>query len=520
MITVTTDLDKQIPAGNPAWLACRTDNYRLVAGTLGIWTFTMTGTPDTDSTFTFNFGDYSIVMTAKVAPDTSGYQTNKPADVVTFDTFVNDCLHRNYYLNKHFTITHTAWSAGVGTFTLTQKDYDPDTVLTTSFSSSPDSKTAPTSTTAAVAQSFQENFKLKCDIVHLYDRTDLTKTRTIATLESTPKLDGSYFVSTFDFQRVLRSLVSHNAPAFGETTHALCLSQLANFGYILYEVYGDPIMPYFMFDNSQPAQPWQALLSRLLFADHIALDFNAQYCTNTYRKLLHNRPALLRTNAAAPQYIYSYIKRVATAAKTYMQVFYEDGTFTAPTLVRTLSLSYYDGDIVRSAVGYNALGIGALDPSLVVDYYKVWMADSAGTRVTEEYSFSVDLAPYEQNNYLLFSNPLGGFDTAWLRGELGFNKDYFGDQTVNAILPGYTAGNINSRNTGSQWQYEFNSGQLANREELRHMCQIAEAEEVYYVGASSLVKLVVDRKSLEMIDNTMENLFSLSFKCRVANLEI
>jgi len=519
-ITINTDLDSQVPAGNPDWLRLKTDNYVAAAGTLGVWVFEINGQPAVDKTLTFTFGEYEIILTTKNTADASGYQTNRPNDTATMTAFVA-CLNLNYLLSKYFVITDGGWTSGVGKFTITQREKTTDTVLTYAFESGSNVAYTATGSTAPVAPSYQPNFKLKCEILHRYDFTDLTKLRTAATLEGVPKLVGSEWQVDFNFQKILRSLVNFDKPAYGETTHSLCDSMIAYYGYKIMESYGEPILPYYMQDFSQTGTPYATVLSREPFAIHGAETWNTRYTSAAFNKFLHNRPTLLQTNADANQYLYSYVKSGKTQSRTYIKVYYEDGTDSGDTLVRTLSHSgTYKGRIMRTNAGYNALGVGALDPSKIVDYYEVWIADSSILQVTEKYKFSVDFSKYEHNNYILFSNPLGGFDTAWLRGELGFNKEYFGIDTVNAILPGYTQGNMNSQNTGEQWQYEFNSGQLASKEELRWMAQIAQAEEVYYIGATDYVKLIVDRKSVDPVDNTMESLNAFSFKARVANLEI
>lgn len=460
------------------------------------------------------------MLTTKNTADASGYQTNRPNDTATMTAFVAT-LKANYLLGKYFTITDGGWTSGVGTFTITQREKTTDTVLTYAFEAGSNVAYTATGSTAPVAPTYQPNFKIKCEIMHRYDFSDLTKLRSAATLEGVPKLVGSEWQVDFNFEKILRSLVVYDKPAFGETTHSLCNNMIAYYGYKIMESYGDPILPYYMQDFTQTTTPYAVILSREPFAIHGAETWNTRYTSAAYNKFLHNRPAKLVTNTAAPQYLYSYVKSVGTQSRTYIKVYYEDGTDSGDTLVRTLSHSFgHKGRIMRTNAGYDALGIGALDPTKIVDYYEVWITDSSILQVTEKYKFSVDFAKYEQNNYILFSNPLGGFDTAWLRGELAFNKEYFGTDTVNAILPGYTQGNFNSHNTGEQWQYEFNSGQLASKEELRWMKQIAQAEEVYYIGSSEYVKLIVDRKSINGDDNTLDNLNFFSFKARVANLEL
>lgn len=61
-------------------------------------------------------------------------------------------------------------------------------------------------------------------------------------------------------------------------------------------------------------------------------------------------------------------------------------------------------------VGYQELGIGAVNPAKTVVSYEVTIADQ--TRV-----FVVDYTPYRQHRFLVFRNSLGGFDTLACTGE-------------------------------------------------------------------------------------------------------
>jgi len=518
-ISIVLDISDRIPVGNPNNIMATTDNYLLTNGIAGIWKFNISQ-PDDNSTMDFTFGNESFTITFKTSPDDSGYEANRPNDLTSMNTFVS-YLYKNHFLAKWFHITST-WSGSAGTFTLTQKEIDGDLIFSASPSGTSNIGLDSGGSTAQVARQYRENFKMLCDIEYFYQIYSLVNplyTRLIATLESTP---GQFpgigdWTSYFNVSDIMRAYVSYNPPAFNENTTELCENMIAHFEYKLYEMYGIPAIPYYL---EKTSLNYQAFISKLPFFEHSEQDFKADYCTATYRKFLSRRPSGVWTNKDAPQYLYFYMQSGETTAKTYVKAYYDDGTSSASTLVRTFSVtpSGHYGRIIRTAVGYSQMALDTLAGSKTVHHYECWI-ENASARVSEYFNFTVDSRPYEQNNYLLFNSILGGFDTLWLRGEVMHGKDSYGEESIAPLLPEYTNGNFSLKNSGHQDFIVFNTGHLDSKEELSWASEISDAEEVYWVNDGYLKKVIVDQKSIKDLFNSLESVYSLEIKIKMANLE-
>ena len=518
-ISIITDIQQRIPSSNPNFIQAETDNYVILSGTPGVWVYNISQ-PDNNSTMDFTFGNDTFTITFKTTPNDSGYEANRPNDLTTMNQFVGYLL-KNRFLARWFEISST-WSGSAGTFTLTQKEVSSDLIYSATPSGTSNIGLDSGASTVQVNRTFQENFKMMCDLEHYYQIYDLVNplyTRLLATLESTPgPLAGiGDWASFFNVSDVMRSVLSYDPPEYDENDTLVCPNMVAYFKYRLYEMYGSPSLPYYI---EETFLTYTAILSKLSFSEHSNLDFNADYCTATYRKFLSNRPSGCWTNKEAPQYLYAFYKPTETSSKLYVKLYYDDGTTSADTLIRTVAVdpSGHFGRVVRAAVGYDHLDLDTIAGVKIVHHYECWL-ETASDRITEIFTFTVDLRPYQHNNYILFSSPKGGFDTLWCRGELNYARDNFGEETMSPILPGYDNGNISLRNTGFQEQFEFNTGIIESIDELRWASEIAIAEEVYWMKDGALKRIVIDQKSVKDLDSSLENIHSISFKAQLANLE-
>lgn len=114
----------------------------------------------------------------------------------------------------------------------------------------------------------------------------------------------------------------------------------------------------------------------------------------------------------------SYLHMNDTSLDVNMVVglYYTDGTEDVTTLSFPDGATAESNKIYHLRVGYDQLGLGAIDPTKRVHYYTVKL-QSDGTDLTETISFLMDYTPnYEQIAFTFF-NSIGGIDTLLILGE-------------------------------------------------------------------------------------------------------
>ncbi|MDD4374833.1 MAG: hypothetical protein PHG67_13025 [Bacteroidales bacterium] len=141
-------------------------------------------------------------------------------------------------------------------------------------------------------------------------------------------------------------------------------------------------------------------------------------------------------------------------------------------------------------VGYQALGIGDVNPAKTVVSYEVTIADQ--TRV-----FVVDHNLYRQHRFLIFRNSLGGFDTLACMGEADESTEVERKQSTRV----YDAENP-YRQRKSEFYNEHselvkvNSGWLSP-EEKNWLNDLLISTEVYEVRSNKLQPVLIKNKSID-----------------------
>ena len=518
--------DSVVLSHNVIPVTLETDKYRSTLGTKQVLKLVCTTNTTAGKKLTIGWQEFDMDLVFATTPDDSGMQLPlyDKALITGFDSLLA-AFKTNYYLDRYYVIALVvSGSAGayVGTFTFTQRSFG-QSWAAASFTGDDPTKYAPTIDVAQVMPVYAANYRFLCDIFYQFNPASARSySNFIAQLDASGNDEN---IGKFNLQEIFKkwSTLTPNFPTTNDFQE--CPDVIKNYYLVFSESYGSVEMA--KNTITEPATLGaglynQVILGGLAYLEHPVSTFLADYIDATYNKFLTRHISGKTTvNKQMEHWLSWYQKADVTDLKLKVTLYMSDGT--SVTVTKTTNTGSFSGKkIYQVAVGYNELALD-LDLTALTEpiKYEVWAEDGASVRLTEKFTFAVDLRYNEYNNYLYYHNCLGGIDTEWITGAVLQTPEVSGNELVYATQNDYEIGNIDIRNSKTRYSYDFNTGFKQNKNEIVHLIEMLQSNNVRWLPdpkirsgnftSTNLMKVVIDKGSIKEWVNDVDSIYSLSF---------
>jgi hypothetical protein len=537
MITVETETPKVIPSGNPCLLKAFTDNFVVEPGTNQVLFIVSDNKPIDGEVWTFKLREQEFSFTWKDSPNDSGYEISRnfnnqaELDVVAKNELDNIPL---FVKNEILTIyigqpavapgKYMDWAIEVSW------KYGPLEFMGTSNGGN---TVVGTTSIALVRRSLRLDFRVVCSLFGQFDASSFPvpfRFSPLAEVDSNPSDNGALL---FNIAVPLRSLVSFFRQPLGAAIFAICPGMTKWYFYRLEEHYYDSnfqfqenpkmIFPQAPFDNTHildhdgeyfvachSKMPLKQFQGNLFFLDYAKISES--------KKFLTERPRISSIHPTEPVWLY-YIMLQEMEVELNAKVYLANGA-SDQNIVAKETLSADDGENIH------AVCVGMANNSDLVDFianrdvvkYEVWLSaeiDSVNTVISETMTFIVEDRDFEECNYILFENTLGGLDTFRCTGSVVFGDETEGDVLHKAALELESKPFYTMANNQTQPSLLINTGLRTSREEIEWGSKIMKSENVWFLRKGTEFQIIPE-KSSRSIWNTQDSVYALAFNCKEA----
>lgn len=516
--SITDQVPDIAPAGNPMWIDVQTDTYITTPGTPASVIMAVSNYPAPGTGFVLTWGDDALPFVFIAgSPDDSGLEINHIGiSIADFtENSLMAALKENYTFNKLFYLSAIS-GAGPYQFTITAKNAGTNFSLNT-YSS--DASITFNTNVAGVDEIAQPNFKLFCK-VQIENLTNPWGTQEIIEVSGIPT-ENSVSIP-LEFQEAIWAYLNPVRPIVYSTSIDLAEAMLLKYWLQFGEIYGtNPIGK-----TIQTMPPKWALRSKQIFEDFPAGHFNSLYTTPPDTKFFTNQPRRKTINTKTKEWLYWWLNTNVTDLFLKANIYYTDGTQDLAVVLTNYVLGSVIGPNIYIAPAGYAQNKAVLESTAgvkTIAYYDVYIVDDGVGFTSEVFSYVMDYKYYRNNNYLVFLNPLGGYDTIWCKGEKSQSKVVDAETYEISLAHDYAANDaaIKQLTHSTHREMIFNTGWLTPNQQIHLAEFIASEDRMLYIPpivddayGSFLSILSLDKEGEQ--HNTANNQRSFTFKVRYA----
>lgn len=483
-ITINTTPKNHSAMRNPMALEMTGTNYYSTAGTQQVVTLTDNVPRTAGQTATFTVGDKQIVATFDATPTATSPEVTPHSDMATFNQLIAD-LNNLPVLGEYFTVSGT-YGAFPQVITFTQKVAD-----TTKQLSITGWTGAGIANTAAVNPETQPNYKGMVRVYKQGDRTADREYNLIAELGAIPGSSGNSMVIK-ELQKAFNGVLLPDPPQDVDTAGIVACTKMHCYYWLAAnERYGATPVDYTPtmrgYKNNYPSvvrggMPWQTWDADVV-NDEYFTSASLLFFTNLKRK---------KVAVAQPEWLYFYNPEVRTV-KVHVNVKFTDNTTDDFYSATTVDLAV---GMWRVPVGYTQTDIPGsvtIPSGQKVVSYKVDLHNSSNASLSEEIEYLVDHGA-GADEFLVFENLWGGYDTLRLRGAMGYGMEGEGVDAVAVQEPDYAEneGPISTYNRKNRDIISVGTGMLTPTE-MEWLRELADSDDMYLVSGNKLHRYVLDK---------------------------
>jgi hypothetical protein len=513
---------------NPVAIKLETDNYIVTPGEKASDFLEFTGDPAENETITINFLTSSLIFTFKDNPDDSGLQlqTNKISLGLNtgqwvIEYFIKKGLLANHYINENYNLSvFTSSSTGA---LLYFEAKEAGEAYDYSITSACANFSVWVSHVDGVDMVAQPNFTIINDLF-VEDTFNSGAYKKAISQGAAP---DENFQAEFRIEGVLKGFLSPEPPTFNQAAITQCSKMCKRYKYRFAESYGatptikkySPAVAYIyntypnppFVDIEESAELHWALLAQLPFTDFPSNTFNEDYILHhTTRKFLTSQPAVKKISEAQQEYLFYFNHQGSGTLTLWAKIYFSDSTTTEQQMLSKV-------DIIQQVyifpAGYTQVGIDDVNPAKTVTKYELYAKHLETGYTSERRTYILDRNYYRNNNYFLFLNRLGGFDTIWCRGEVEkkgvYERDFF-----SRILPTAYANSdaeTESLSNGNNFEYVFNTGWIS-LDYLNYMDEFFDTTRIYKIESDFFQRMNMLGKDQEFYDTADINKPAHQFK--------
>jgi hypothetical protein len=540
MITINKSIEDVVASKNPVWVEATTDNYVLNEGTNQLLFIGSPNQPIENEVWTFKIKDFEFSIVWKNTPDKSGFEilrniaNQAEANTVAFDQIDNA---PNFVLYE------------ISTFLISRPGFNPsnwiEITLSVSWENAPlefigtsNGMNAVNASTSIVAvpRSVRPDFRVLCAIYNEFETPSFPFTFRFSppyVLDSNPNDDSNV---AFNLMPALNQMVEFYKAPLNAAAFSVATGASKNFFYRLEEQYAE---------DGKQTRRWpvnvfpQAPTEDTVLSDHDGTYFVAvhgkmpllSYSEQNYflgygkpdvdRKFLTLRPKESTLHITEPVWLY-YIQTEEYEVELHAKIYLANGGIDQSMIVKE-TLGVDDGEnvhVVCVGVANNSLLKTFINNRDVVKY-EVWLERevmSVNERITEIMTFVIEDRDFQEINYLLFENPLGGLDTFRVTGNIIAQDESTGEIVHLAEKQLQSKSFIKMVNNLRQGGFSIFSGIRKSIAEIEWARQIQSAENVTLLRKGEEFKLIV-LKDQKDIWSLKESIFSIELKVKLAHYD-
>ena len=206
----------------------------------------------------------------------------------------------------------------------------------------------------------------------------------------------------------------------------------------------------------------------------IVSDFYSELVAD--KKFLTHQPVEKSIHPEQCEKLYWLVREGCTALKVNLQVDYLNGS-TDTITGESVSVTAFNICEITATLKY------LVDDPYLVASYKIWLTDQAGSTVSEVREYTLDHQWHERNDFLLFKNSLGTYDTLWMNGErsneISGEREFYNTQLPN-IRPRLSDRQFLSTRALMARKHESNTGWIS-KEYADYLQELMHSEDVVYL---------------------------------------
>lgn len=493
---------------NPMLVEMTGSDYYSNTGTQQVVVVTDNVPRTSGQTATFTIGESVIIVTFFNSPNSTNAEVRAHTNSTTFDQMIGN-FNEIPILGELFTITGT-YGVFPQVITFTQKKADTTKQLTITGWTG-----AGIANTAAVNPVTQPNYK---GIVRVYKQSDFTANREfnlIAEFGAIPGETGND-MSIKELQKAFSGVLVPDPPQDVDTAGIVACTKMHCWYWLAAnERYGSEAKDYTPkmhgYKNNYPSvvrggMPWETWDADVVNDDYFS-SASLFFFTNLKTKTV---------GTGQPEWLYFYNPEVRTV-KVHVTATFTDGTTDTFYSATTVDLAI---GMWRVPVGYTQMdivGSVTIPSGQKVVSYTVDLHNASNTALTEEITYKVDHGSAAEE-YLVWENLWGGYDTLRLRGAMGYGVE---GETVDAVAvqqPDYETneGPISTYNTRNRDVISVGTGMLT-RTEMEWLKELADSDDMYLVSGNKLQRYVLDKDVFGAMYSRALPIDGLTFTLRAGN---
>jgi hypothetical protein len=509
MLTIVQSPALVALTGNPVRFKLQTDNQFSSPGAKYVFAITFSDRGVADNWFSLSWYDKSLGFVCKAEPDMSGLQIPDGSDFPLLNDWVAEVavyLRSNYYISKDF----DAVAAG-HIITLTAREYGTEYEITLDSSWSPG--TDPTgSTTAGSAKVARDFFKVGLQLLLKEGASWITVGEDLLPVDDSG-------ICTFDIHRLFADQVYSSFQWMESSVNLLVNrpNQCREYRIRYFEQYGWNIYPGRITESTSffilaagISYLQEAIYNRM--SQVVAASFWTKLQYNQYFLTWQPKDKLI--DRWQTEKLYYLVRESIASLLLKAEINYNDETPKSTITKMTVNSPAAKG-IYEVICTLNRLQLFGYDQDNI-DFYRIWMEDGSGNRLSEIRTFRMDYAHHEEVRQFLFLNSLGGYDTLRITGDVEDSIE-LERSTISKVLGSdfmeqdhqVAQGSISETKT-----YKANTGWLV-REQVAWIRDFFLSKQVYQIVVGKLVPVVVSTTQATQRKDR-EDLFAIDFEYRRA----
>jgi hypothetical protein len=404
MITISQDFPEITETRNPVLVEGSTDKFTIDEDK-GYFEITFNSDPDANDYFRKEMFGMSITFTAKNSP-TNSFEFKAYTNNSEWDQMVQDFLD-NYYIFRFFDITE---DYATRTIRFTEKKGGTTDLKDTVVYVGDQSHTA--STGAGIE--FRTGYKMVLEVHRQEDPTDPPATDLIGATEIMPEMDDTFSI---DSAYLLRNLVKSVRPDLFTLDPVLCADMTAWYWGLFYEEYGSPSVAEDIDVRGSTNSYYRAIHGGIKRRDYAVtgLEYLPNYISNTPNKFLTYMPDKEKIHAKQPMWLYLFVPETVTEINTHWGIYYSDGSSDSG-IGFTGDITGNLGEVYCFPIGFEQTGLHLANPTKTPIKYQFNVLDQNNDPCSEQRTYYIEHSPQPEQEYILWENPLGAYDTYWAKG--------------------------------------------------------------------------------------------------------
>ena len=484
MITINKQPAFLALAGNPMPLELQTNNHQTATGAKSVHTINFTAGPTNNETMTFSWLAFDVTITFKTTPDTSGYQV--PAwDGVTalaqwLETILVPALQKNYLINSAYQIGE---DYGNPKIILTARQIGTD--FNFGFTDTSSGISGDTQTTAGTNNTYRPNFSL---IVQLYYSQKNATTLNTTQLELPPINN----IAVFNLAEILENdLPANTIPTHGSTVIQDNSAAILQYYFNTAEKHDTQVQ-----QITKSATKY-AIQGGLAVADAARLDYYTDILPT--KKLLTWAPATQSIHTNQPLFI-NYYHATGSNFQINITTTQTDGSTTTGVLF-TKTAAANTLFCIPVTVAQIEIALSVTNIASFTFFVSAQADDS--NAYSETLLIKIDQTPKPEENWFLFKNSFGVYETFRCTGESAENLQSTRKE-FSSLLPANAGVLDRSRkalNVDAEMYREVNTG-WKNKDEAQHMVDLFLSDDVYQIKPTYFLPVRIEAAAAELFSTS------------------